>query len=54
MSALRTRWEEEKQLVGEEMRRTVRFFHSKRMWWLEAAKKHEDDGNTGHAAYNRK
>ena len=54
MSALRSRWEEERKLVREEMQRTVRFFHFKRVQWLSKAGMLDQKGRHGEASYSRK
>ncbi|PIL28435.1 hypothetical protein GSI_08469 [Ganoderma sinense ZZ0214-1] len=53
-SATHTRWYEEVQLLMEEMKRTVRFFHYYRYQWETTMRREEDAGNAGAAAYARK
>ena len=54
MSALHARWSEERALVLEEMRRTVRFFKYNQHWWLLEGERREAVGLDGAAAYARK
>ena len=54
MSALKSRWYEEKLLVEEEMRRTVRFYKYMEDDWLEAAFRHDAEAETQNAGYARK
>lgn len=54
ISALKSRWEEEAEVVVEEMKRTIRFFKFQQDHWLLEGDAHEDSGLLGHAAYARK
>ena len=53
-SATHARWCEEVELLKEEMRRTVRFFHYYRYQWEVVTRKEEEASNLGAAAYARK
>ncbi|OCH83973.1 hypothetical protein OBBRIDRAFT_742414, partial [Obba rivulosa] len=53
-SALKARWTEEKLLVEEEMRRTVRFFQHWRLEWTCRSERDMESGQAGRAAYGRK
>lgn len=53
-SAQHARWQEELEILLEEMRRTIRFFVFWERWWLERAERKELAGERGEAAYNRR
>ena len=50
-SALACRWREEKLLLEEEMRRTIRFFVHFREHWLTLSRMDEAVGDDARAAY---
>ncbi|KAI0309603.1 hypothetical protein OF83DRAFT_1071807 [Amylostereum chailletii] len=52
--ALCTRWEEEVNLLQEEMRCMLRFFRARAEWWDEGAKACKQEGKAGAAAYKKK
>lgn len=54
MSALKSRWQEEKLLLAEELRRTVRFFRYYHYRWGKTALDYEEQGKLGHAAHARR
>ncbi|KIP12369.1 hypothetical protein PHLGIDRAFT_113846 [Phlebiopsis gigantea 11061_1 CR5-6] len=54
MSALKSRWWEEVEVVQEEMRRTVRFFKFSEDEWLQRGEREEEAGFEGGASYARK
>ncbi|OCH85647.1 hypothetical protein OBBRIDRAFT_807358 [Obba rivulosa] len=50
-AALKTRWDEQKLLIEEEMRRMLRFFQHWQQHWLLMSDEEVRNGRRGHAAY---